>query len=139
MEQSTSKEADKKKKREMNKKVWWGPIENKELAEHIVNETAKGFYILAGLQAIIGILLFPGYILNAILLALIAYWMHKTKSRVAAIILLILSVLSVIGTLMAMVGEVIGGTNIILAILFLWLSIRATQATGKLSGLKRSE
>lgn len=132
----------KEQRKELNKKVMKGPIENKELALHIVKETAKGFYALAGLQVLGAILLVAigadGYslgtaILGAAILALIAFWMQKSNSRIAAIILLILGVLSVLGSISLIASGASGLGGIIISVFMLWFGVRATQATGYLA------
>lgn len=126
-------EMSKEKRKEFNKKLWWGPVESKELAEFMVKEVAKGFYVVAVIQAVVGLILFwPGLIVEAVIMAAVAYWLQKSKSKIPAIILLVLSALAVIGTAMSISGSAIGGTNIFLAVLLLWFSIRAFQATSKL-------
>ena len=132
-------EMDKQKRKEFNKKTWWGPVDSKELAEYMVKEIVKAFYLVAVIEAVIGVLFMPVLILNAVLFALVAYWLSKTRSQIAAIVLLLLSILAVLGTLMSIAIQSGGGVNLVLAVLLFWISIRAVQATGKLASTKSHE
>lgn len=135
----------KEQRKELNKKVWTGPIENKELATYIVKETTKGFYVIAGLQIVGGIILgliagaealiatIIGAVIGAAIIAGLAYWLQAKNSKIAAIILVILGVLSVIGSLGSIASGAAGVGSIAISVLTLWFAARAFQATSFLS------
>jgi len=103
------------------------PITTADDARQVIRDSAMAFYTLAGLQAAISLVLGSGYLTDAALYAGVAYWLHWRSSRVAAILLLVISV-SVVVTGLNMIGGG-GGRNIVLAVLAAWISLRAVQAT----------
>ncbi len=120
----------KEERKALMKKFWKGKITEKKLAKFIANEAAKGFYVLAAIQLVIGWFINgPLALIDAVLFAGLAFLMVKFMSRVAAVILVILSVISLITTTFNLVLGGSGGVNIALAVLFLWMGVRAAQAT----------
>lgn len=133
-----TKNMSKEQKKELNKKTMMGPVENKDMALHIIDQMAKGFYALAALQALggfvlmllysTGIGLFLSYLFGAAIIAGLAYWMKTSNSRIAAIILCILGVLSVLGSLVSIASGV-GIAGLALSVLSLWFAVRGYMAT----------
>jgi hypothetical protein len=64
-----------------------------------------------------------------------AFFLHKFKSRVAAILLFLMACLSFVVTILNKIGAYNqGGGNIILSFIVLVISVRAIEATFKLQG-----
>ncbi|MCH8049144.1 hypothetical protein IH979_00290 [Patescibacteria group bacterium] len=126
------KKTAKAKRKEMMKKFWFAKIYSKEQALFVTKEAAKGFYVLAAIQAVVGWFVSgPLALVDAALFAFFAFLMARFQSRLAAVILLVLSFLALLSTILNIALNSGGGTNFILAALLLWLSIRAVQATFK--------
>ncbi|WP_052594573.1 hypothetical protein [Aureispira sp. CCB-QB1] len=105
-------------------------IETKEDALGVIKETANGFFVVACLQIIIGIILMPAIILDGVVLIVLGLLLRQLKSRVVAVILFLFSVIAFIMTIMNKFGiSSEGGGNIFLAGLMVYISIRAIQAT----------
>lgn len=117
------------------KNSWWGVIETKEDAIAVISGSSKGFYLIAVLYCVLGYFVGSSIIFDGVLYAIFAYLLHKFKSRIAAICLLLLSLISLVSTLDNKFGSGTGGKNIILAACMIWISIRALQATFKLKKL----
>jgi hypothetical protein len=110
-------------------------IESREGALKTIKDCAMGFFVLAVLQAGIGYFIAPSLIIDAVLYAVLAGIMLKWKSRVAAILLLIIAVFAGYKTLLNLLGLAAeGGNNVILAVIILWAAIRSVEATFKVNG-----
>lgn len=126
---------DKAQARELNKKIWWGAIQNTEEAAYIIKSIAYGFYFLAVLQGVIGYwLVGPSAFFDAIIIALLAFLLHKSKKKVFAYLLLALMLFGLGVTLSNRLGLTDeGGRNFVLSIIFIWASIRALKAASFLA------
>lgn len=120
------------------KKIWVDKIETEENATMVVKDVSYGLFFVAGLLVIVAFLLKTAGIIDGLLFAILAFLLLRFKSRIAAISLLLLSIASVIVTFMNKISSTNrGGTNIFLAVVILWSSIRAIQATLVLAKVKR--
>ena len=109
-------------------------------AATVTKECAVGFYVLAGIQGLAALLLGPSMLIDALLLAALALWLHLGQSRVAATLLLVLTVVGAGATLLNRLGQPVGGgNNIILAAIAVWVAIKAVVATYRLPGLVAAE
>jgi hypothetical protein len=119
--------------------IWWGPIESSEQVEKILKNIFWFVLIVSVLSAIIMSLLgfYDGWI-DAILSSLVGLWLWKGRSLIASIILIILTGLSLVITFLSALRITEGGTNWILAVAALWLSIRGLQAVLWLRKTKRT-
>ncbi|MFA5337746.1 MAG: hypothetical protein WC330_05390 [Candidatus Omnitrophota bacterium] len=123
---------DKKDKLAVLKTVWFGAIKTKDEAIRVVKEASNGFYAVAGLNIIIGIFLWKFYIIEGVIYLTVSTLLRLLKSRGAAIVLLLISVVAAISTISNFASKANGGgRNIFLAIIVLGMSIRAIQATYK--------
>ena len=115
-----------------------GPIATLDDADRVVRESAKGYFTLAAIQAVLGFVLNPWILVDAALVALGGLWLLKSKSRVAACLLLGLGILEAGQTLLnKFAGQKQGGTNVFLAAIVVWVGIRAVQATFRRHQLSR--
>lgn len=115
------------------KNFWYGKIETKDEAIKIIKEASNGFYILAVVQIIGGVILkylAPEYsgiaiMVDGVIVGICAFLLRKFNSKIVAIILILFAIAGLISS---------GGKNIILPIIAIWISVRAIQAT---FGLKK--
>lgn len=112
------------------KNAWYGKIETKEEALKVIKGASNGFYFLAVLQIVLGYFIMgASAIVDGVIFAVCAFLLRKLNSRAVAIILLLLSVGGLVVTGINKFGGGTGGRNIILAVIMIWTSIRAIQAT----------
>jgi hypothetical protein len=107
-------------------------IKTRDDALQMINDAAIGFFLVAGVQA--GVLLFTQQTVSMTLIyALLAVVLLKWKSRVVAILLLMVAATSLIVIILNLLGVLTeGDTNLVLTLLLLWVAIRAVEATFKL-------
>jgi len=122
------------------KKGMFAPIDSREAALKAVKEYSIGFYVLAGMQGAIGLFFMPATLIDAVILATLATVLRFWNSRVAAFLLIIFGSAAVAVTAMNKFGVPIagmssGGSNIVLALIALWLAIKSFEATTRLHGV----
>jgi len=119
----------------VRKKSLFSRIETREDALKTVRDAAIGFFVLAGLQGLAAFLLAPALLIDATLLLLLGGILMRWRSRTAAILLLLFSMLEGIVTLLNRLGLMSqGGTNVLLAVIMIIAAVRAVEATFKLHG-----
>lgn len=113
----------------------FGPIKSRQEALKVIKDCTNGFFVLAGISAVFMVLMGNYYgLIDAALYGGLGYILRRTNNSVVAVIILIMSVFSVLVTGANALGfSNEGGTNIFLSLIVLWASIRATQASFKLS------
>jgi uncharacterized membrane protein len=110
-------------------------IETREDALKMARDAAWGFLFVAGLHAVLGVLMLPSALIDAVALALLGLVLMKWQSRTAAVLLLIVSIAQAGVTVSNQMGVTsLGGKNIYLAIIMLIVAARAVEATFKLHG-----
>jgi len=115
-------------------------IGSRDDALRLVRDASLGFFIVAAIQGGIGVFLAPEMLVDALLFAVLAGILMKWKSRTAAVLLLVLSVMAFIVTVLNRMGVMAeGGGNIILAVIILWVAVRAVEAAFKLQGRFKEE
>jgi hypothetical protein len=120
---------------EAKKKVWFSKIESRDDALKMVKDASMAFFFIAGLQAALSFLLGYEILFDAVIYAVGGFFLRRSNSRVAAVILLLLAIVSIGVTFANKVGANLGGgSNIFLALIVLWAAIRAVEATFKLHG-----
>lgn len=119
------------------KKIF-APIRTKEDAEGALKEVSKALYVFAALQLILGVGLLgmafgnPTFLLGLVdvaVYAIAAYHLPKNKSKPLAILVFVVTILTGGMTLLARMGVFVGGQNIILATLAIYVGYRAVLAT----------
>ena len=91
-----------------------------------------GFYVLAGLQGAIGVFLMPSMIIDAVIIAVLAALIHTIKSRIAAVLLLLLTGVMLVTTILTALGVAqMGGKNLWLAVIAVWCGVKGVEATFK--------
>lgn len=111
-----------------NPKFLFRRIESKEDARKILRDIGIGFYFVAGLQFVVGILLIRSLLTDSVGFLIIGYCLHKFRSRTAAIAAVGITLIGIVVTARNFVTRQ-GPTNIVLALLLLVYSIRAVQAS----------
>ncbi len=115
----------------LEKKIAWiSKIETRDDALEVVTVASYAFFFLAALQIVLYLAVkSPGAFVVAVLLAAggVALRLHN---RTAAAVLLAISGLEVLATVAKMFGAHPGfGSNVFVAGLMVWVSVRAVQAT----------
>lgn len=122
---------------QVKKNSWFGKIETQDEALEVIKGVSIGFYFLAVLQIVIGYFLIGlESIIDGVIYAVLAFLLRKFNSRVVAVILLLISIASIVFTGINQFAGGTGGKNTILAVITVWASIRAIQATFKLHKLQ---
>ena len=114
------------------RELWINKIKTIDQAKSIIRDTSKGFYAIAVIMALASFILGGWLLLDSAICAGLGFWLQRRDSLIAATILLIYSLYAIIHTTMNKFGGGEGGRNIVLAVMVLWASIRAVQATYKL-------
>ncbi len=82
----------------------------------------------------------PSLIADAVVIAVLATILFRRRSRVAAVLLLLVSTLILALTILNKMGVTDqGGTNIVVAVICFWAAVRALEATFKLRGRFKDE
>jgi uncharacterized membrane protein HdeD (DUF308 family) len=117
----------------------FGKIETKEDALKVIKDTAIAFYVVAALQIVLAFFIGLSAIIDGIIYIVLAFLLQKFNSRIVAVLMLILTGIGVVVTAMNRLGSGQGGRNILLALVMIWASIRAIQATFRLNTLSSEE
>jgi hypothetical protein len=105
----------------------------------LIRECAINFWCLAAIQALMAFV-DPLAIVDAIVIAIVAGLLLRYLSRVAAVVLFLLSVAMALSTILVSIGVMQGNSaNIVLAVAALLVASRAVEATFKLSGRYRAD
>ena len=113
-----------------------GKIETEEDALAVIQGASEGFLFIALLLSLASFILGSDYLIDGAAYMILGLLLWRFKSRVIAVFLFLLSLLEVFTT-MGNISSGSGGTNIFLAAIVLWVSIRAVIATSKLHKLKQ--
>ncbi len=117
------------------KKGSFSKIETRDEALKMTKDASMAFFFVAGLQAILSYWVGSGVLIDAAIYAIGGFFLLRFKSRSAAVVLLLLALLSAGVTFANKTGANLGGgNNIILALIILWAGIRSVEATFKLHG-----
>lgn len=110
-------------------------IAGKDDALKIIKETSIAFLVVAAIQGALGLFVSHAVFFDAAAYSILALALFIWKSRLAALLLSIISALSVLTTFLNKLGLASqGGTNIVLALIIFCVSARAVEATFKLHG-----
>jgi hypothetical protein len=118
------------------KNVWYGKIETKEDAKKVIKHSSNAFLVLAVVQIVLGFIADAASIIDGIVYLILALLLKKFNSRVVAIILLSLSLVSAVITGISKFAGSTGGQNILWALAIALISIRAVKATFAYNKLK---
>jgi len=123
------------------KSKWFAAIATREEALKTINETALGFFALAGIQTVMSLFLIANrdnvgldLLIDVPLYVGLAAWLKWGRSRTAAVLLLIVASISVVTTVLGQLKIIDGGRNMVLAGIVSWTAVKAVEATFKLRG-----
>jgi hypothetical protein len=121
---------------------WFSKIETRDDALKAIKDASGGFFVLAGIQAALGVIVLKQYsmLFDVAVLVVGAAFLRWFNSRAAAVVLLLLAVVGAGVTVANKFGLALGGgNNVILAALMVWAGVRSVQATFKLHRLADAE
>ena len=113
----------------------FGPITSKEDAAKIVKSTAWMAVAVGVLNLLIGFFFIQNAMLDGAVYVFLGIMLLVLKSRWVAAILLLLAVGTVLMTVYNNISGGQGGSNIYLAVILLYYSFRAVQASFKFKSL----
>jgi hypothetical protein len=117
----------------------FSPITTGDDALNMIREASIAFFCVAALQALLGTALAPAMLTDAVIIAVLAGILMKWRSRIAAVLLLLVSGGGLVVTVLNRLGITAeGGKNIFLAVIMLVVAVRAVEATFKLHGRYRT-
>jgi hypothetical protein len=123
------------------KEYWFSKIKSKKLATKLIREGSIFFFVIAGIVLVVGYFISNKYyetgvvyMMISVVYAILAGVLLKWKSRIAAVLLSIMTFDALITTFSNRFGGGDGGKNIILALFVFWLTVRLVKATFKLQG-----
>jgi len=124
-----------------SEKIIPGKIDTRAEAEKIIRDTSIAFFLVAAMQIIFGLFIpHTAMIVDGVIFGLLTYFLRHYKSKAAAITLLVFSLVTIAVTFINLIDEQRrGGSNIFLAAIMLYLSIRALMAVNKITGIKNAE
>jgi len=104
-------------------------IDTKEKAEKVLKESVLAFFFISFLMILAGFFLNKSYFIDFAIVAILAFFLFMTSSRIVAILFVLWATGGIVMTILNILGQTYGGTNIFLAIITLWIAIRTVQAT----------
>jgi serine/threonine protein kinase len=136
-----SSRPDRRPSKRPSKPTAWSSlrVSTKQEAHKAIGDSAKAFYVVAGMQALASIIFGPSSLIDGALFAGLSAWLHKKSSRTAATLLASLSALSIGTTAWNLVAGEIGGRNVVLSLIVFWAAVRAMVATYKLPALSERQ
>jgi len=82
----------------LNKTQWSLRMATEQEARKAIQDSAKAFYVLAAIQAVLAFALGPSALWDAGLLAVLGFWLQRRESKVAAVLLLLASAYGIYAT-----------------------------------------
>ena len=113
------------------------PIVSRQEALLVIRDASRVCYVVAALDLLAGLILGWGVLVDGIIFATLGYWLRRSHSRVAAALLIIQSLVSLVFTVLAHLRIVSGGRNLFLASVVGLVALRAWDATNRLASLAR--
>lgn len=118
-------------------KVWWS-IKTKNDASKVIKDCSYGFLFVAGLNIIIGLIInMVNAIGDGLIYLILGLLLLLLKSRLVAILLLLISAVGVVTTTLNKLGVLLGGENIILALIIFFVAVISVKATFKYHEFKK--
>jgi hypothetical protein len=115
------------------------PITTAADALKMIRDASFAFFFVAALQGALGMAIAPALITDALIIAVLAGILMKWRSRIAAVLLLLVSGGELAVTVLNRLGIMAeGGKNIILGVIMFVVAVRAVEATFKLHGRYRT-
>src|ERR1700704_3550650 len=83
----------------MRRSFWSLRVDSDADARDAIRDSAVGFYAIAALQAMASVIIGGTSLIDALVFAVLAFWLQKTRSRVPAILLMISSLVVILTVL----------------------------------------
>lgn len=110
-------------------------IETREDAIKTVKDVSAAFFVVAAIQGALSFVVGLSILFDVVIYVVAGFWLRKTNSRVAAVILLVISLVGAGVTFANKAGANLGGgNNIFLAVILAWAAVRGVEAAFKLRG-----
>lgn len=111
------------------------PIDSRAAALEAIQQSAIAFFAVALIQGVVGVFLSPTMLIDAAIFVALGLALFYFKSRIVALLLLLLSGFMAISTIMNAAGlSANGGSNVFVALVVVGAALRAVEATFKLHG-----
>lgn len=115
-------------------------IRQEEDALKVVGAASLAFFIAGSLFMILSYWYGPELWVNGVAYVVLGFLLRQFKSRIIAVLLLLLAIVTVLLTVGIFSGHGFsGGLNIILAAVVVWVGVRAVEATFKLRAKKAAQ
>jgi hypothetical protein len=104
--------------------------DQKQAAEEVIKQSVRGLYFIAGTALVLGFPRVP-FIINAVLAAILGFWLGRGRSRLAAATILLIGVLAAcvaLANLLGLASTGVRGGGLIGSALFIWLGQRSLAA-----------
>lgn len=117
---------------------FFGSVDDAEEANDAIDLCTGIFFLIAGIDVLLGLFFSPAFYFDAILVIGVSLWLRMSKTRLAAGVLLAISVLMLLAQVMEITGMMrgMGGgagyRTLVMCILSLGLAWRAFNATALL-------
>ena len=128
---------------------WVKPIKSREDALKAVDNTSTVFFVVAGIQAIIGLAVAASFSKSAFDIAInagligvglyvaFASWLRWGRSRFAALLLLLMALIS-FGVKTAVMLDLGGNKTWLVSLIVIWAACKAVEATRKLPEFEKA-
>jgi hypothetical protein len=110
------------------------PINSRAVALEVIKQSAIAFFVVGIIQGVVGIFLWPTMLFDAVLYVVLGLALLYLRSRIVALLLLLLSGAALVMTVMNSAGITVGGSNVFVALVVCGAALRAVEATFKLHG-----
>jgi hypothetical protein len=127
--QTKEQHMDKDRLRKVSLQFWL--IKNKEEAAHTIKQACYGFFLYAAFLIIVALFTDIFIMSDGIVFLVLAGLLFHFKSRVAAVLLLLLSTAQLIATILSYFGVLAMGSNILVAIVVFYIALSSTYAAFK--------
>jgi hypothetical protein len=115
------------------------PLNNKEDCIRYIRDLFWTFVVIGVFVTIVYYILARSIILDGIIMIAAAGILYYTKKTLVAVIFAIYNGLNVIATVLAMLGIIVGGKNLLLALVVFFYSYYAIIATKRLRGFEKAK
>jgi hypothetical protein len=106
-------------------------------ADHTIDQSARGFYFIAATQAVVALFGTHALLVDAALIASLAYWLERSRRALPAAALLGFAAINALITATNLLHITnVGGRrsgSLVVAVLLLWLGSRALKAARALA------
>ena len=108
-------------------------VASADTAKQTIDQSVRGFYFIAGTQAVLALFVTASILADAALIAALAYWLHRSQRALPATLLLVFAAANTVITVTNTLGVTkVGGRSagsLVVAALLVWLGVRALIAT----------